>query len=509
MKNFFSKILLISFFYLTYSFEVVSFQLNYYNKKESISSSLYTKMKIGEPQSIINTYISSELQLYSMFEVLYKLDENELSSYYNLTLSKTFQNISCLEMKFITSNKDIHAKEKFILDLYNTETNQYRAIEVNDMDFVLGVKLYTSISGVYFMNIGFPLMHSQSIRDKFDFVTQLKQKNIISSYNWFIYFEKDKNKKEDEIMNLSNIDNIQAFLIIGGQPHEYKKNEFYESQIISEYSDAYKWTIGYNDIYTYIGNKKISTYEEIVEIYLDNIFIYASPFYTNLVKREYFDKYDSCGIEKDEDIKYYCQKSESFTIDDLKSFPPLYLEHKKFNFTFELTYQDLFIENDGKYWFLPIANKKDNWLIGFSFLKKYHFSFNQDSKIVNFYNPNLPKEEEEKDDKEKEKEEEKEKEKEKEKEDEQKEKEKEEEQKENKDKNNGNSNTEDNNKNNNESLSIQTIVLIVVIIGVVFIVIGIIIGLFIFKKLNKKKRANELDDKYEYAIGENENENIN
>ena len=41
--------------------------------------------------------------------------------------------------------------------------------------------------------------------------------------------------------------------------------------------------------------------------------------------------------------------------------------------------------------FLPVANNEENWLIGFSLLKKYQFFFNQVSKTVNFYHPDYIK----------------------------------------------------------------------------------------------------------------------
>ena len=65
-------------------------------------------------------------------------------------------------------------------------------------------------------------------------------------------------------------------------------------------------------------------------------------------------------------------------------------------------------------------------------------------------------------------------------------------------------------KDNNGSMNAKTIAFIIVISGIVFIVIGIIIGKIIFKKMDKKRRANELDDNYDYNTYENENgENIN
>ena len=78
-------------------------------------------------------------------------------------------------------------------------------------------------------------------------------------------------------------------------------------------------------------------------------------------------------------------------LNNLRSFPILYFEHNEFNFTFEFNYKDLFAEIDNKYIFL-IAIKDgdvDNWYLGYVFLRKYQFVFNQDSKTIGFYNTNL------------------------------------------------------------------------------------------------------------------------
>ena len=165
-------------------------------------------MKIGDPKSFIYTYISSRLQLYSMYPVMHKIDEKESLSYYNITASKTFQNISCLGMKYVSSSKDIYGKEKFIVNLYDNKTNKYREISINDIDFVLDVKLFPSKSEIYFMNIGFPIIKSNTIRDKFDFIFQLKEKEIINDYDWFIDTDLTPNEL-DELLTFSGLESFK------------------------------------------------------------------------------------------------------------------------------------------------------------------------------------------------------------------------------------------------------------------------------------------------------------
>ena len=491
MKNLKFKItFFVSFFYLIISFEALYFELNYLTASEPIFSKLYTKIKIGTPESLIYSYISSKKSLFSMLEVLYNLDNNELSSYYNLSLSQSFKNISCLNIKFVTSDKDIHAREKFIFNKYNNRTKKIDEIIINDMDFILGVRQFKLLGDMYFMNIGFPIIKSGTIRDTFYFIPQLKEKNIIDNYEWFIYYESHEktNKDENEIINLDDISNIKANLIIGGQPHYYKNDIFYKSQLLTTYTDVFAWILEFQDIYLYLDDEKMSTYENIVEFYFDELIIYAPPYYTNLVKREYFNKYEACHEGRGEEIIYYCEKSNKFNINDLKKFPSLFFKHIEYNYIFELSYQDLFIESNGKYYFLVTSNYDENWFIGYPLLKKYQFVFNHDSRTIGFYNPDLPKEKEIDDEGG--------------------------EGYDNKtdsdtynDDENINNKTDNDiidKKDNDGSMNGKTIALIVVLCGIIFIVIGIIIGKIIFKKMDNKRRANELDDNYDYNTYENE-----
>ena len=207
MNNFFLKFTFsISFFYLINSFDVLSFQLYLKKREDFIFSYYYTTMKLGEPEASIYSYVSSK-SLFSMAKSLKIKYENELQEYYDITSSKSFQNISCLEYTFVSSEKDIHAKEKFFFNSFNNRTKEYKEIIINELDFVLGVKLINSKEEIYYMNIGFPVIKTNSIRDKFNIILQLKEKNIIDNYDWFIYLEQGKEE-------LINLDNIKPILII-------------------------------------------------------------------------------------------------------------------------------------------------------------------------------------------------------------------------------------------------------------------------------------------------------
>ena len=89
-------------------------------------------------------------------------------------------------------------------------------------------------------------------------------------------------------------------------------------------------------------------------------------------------------------IFYQCDKSAE---NDIKNnFPTLYFYMQLYYKIFELTYKDLFIEKNGKFYFL-IYFKKLNYFnyfeIGKILLKKYTFTFNQYSNQIGYYNEEI------------------------------------------------------------------------------------------------------------------------
>ena len=499
MKNFLPELIIqvlifCTFFYQVKNSEAIILDLSYNSRKIESPSIiyLYTLLKLGSPKMDIYTYIHSDKQenLFSIYEVFYSLNDSEKEkfNYYNYTKSNTFQNVSRLDQKYVKSINDIHAREKFYFNVYNNKTKSIRQIEIDDLNFILGVDLFPR-DKIYFLNIGFPVVDEKTISDrfKFDFILQLKQKKIIDECDWFILFD-DKKDKGDGVIKAEELSQLNPKIVIGTTPHYYNPKKFYESQLLKAYSNLYFWSINFKDVYLYTysstGEKsKTSIYVETVEFYLDDIMIYGPMFYLSIVKTQFFSKYSTaCKSIRDPDLNYYCEKSENFGINELKTFPILYLENVFLNYTFELTYKELFIELNGNYYFLVTENSDETWSIGYPLLKKYQFVFNQDSRTVGFYNPNLPKDkgDDEQSDSETDDEEEG-------------EKKSDESDKKNKD-------TE--NKVNNSGLSAEIIILIICGSGIVFIVIGILIGKFVFKKMKGKKRVNELEENFDYFDGQ-------
>jgi len=213
MKNFLPELIIqvlifCTFFYQVKNSEAIILDLSYNSRKIESPSIiyLYTLLKLGSPKMDIYTYIHSDKQenLFSIYEVFYSLNDSEKEkfNYYNYTKSNTFQNVSRLDQKYVKSINDIHAREKFYFNVYNNKTKSIRQIEIDDLNFILGVDLFPR-DKIYFLNIGFPVVDEKTISDrfKFDFILQLKQKKIIDECDWFILFD-DKKDKGDGVINI-------------------------------------------------------------------------------------------------------------------------------------------------------------------------------------------------------------------------------------------------------------------------------------------------------------------
>ena len=152
----------------------------------------------------------------------------------------------------------------------------------------------------------------------------------------------------------------------------------------------------------------------------------------------------------------FCYKNK-ISINEIKSFPTLFFKHVNLNQIFEFNYKDVFQETKNFYVFKIMLdeNNKRFWNFGRPFLKKYQFIFDNDQKTLTYIGINTLT---------------------------------------------PNKKAKDDIKKNNTNFFSNKLYLIF-ILAFIIIIIAVLIGLFLGKKIfnkNKKKRANELDDDYEY-----------
>ena len=432
--------------------------------------SLYSKVIIGEQNHEIMMLLSMSHPFFSLNPIHFVNKENNFDTKYDFKESKTFKNITCPQKFFIESKNDIKAKEMFKLTLFNFKNNEYIEKIIDDMDIILGVNNQYK-ENPYIINLGLELIRKNKDIDKqeYNFIYQLKSRKIIDDYYITYIFEKGKNKNGQNLYNSDELFNSNGKIIIGDLINYYQSKNFSKSQLVSTYSSnvdssLLNWAINFNNIYYIFGNKKENELYKIVNLDINNFVIQAPRSYQYNIKFQYFNDYlfkKVCHLYSDYGFEtYYCDKSENFSISNLESFPPIFFQSNELQYTFELNYEDLFVEKDGKFWFLvtfPTFNEISEWYIGNIFLRKYNLLFNYDSKIISFYNPNLQRED-----------------------------------------------NDSSNKNNSKSndITIKILIIIIVILSVFSVSIGILVGKLYYQNKKYKVRLNELNDSFEYETKE-------
>ena len=294
--------------------------------------------------------------------------------------------------------------------------------------------------------------------------------SLINNYKWFIYYGKKKD-----------------YLVLGASPYEFKDPEtdkkiYPDLDIDNDYNyqlderDIWKaaMTIKFNDIYlTSNSNNEKEKFEDDKNLkgkLVPNIgFIVGTTNYSNYLEKNIFGKYldsNQChygifsqrpDLTGQEYNYYYCDESLYKNIK--KVFKNIIFKQINLYENFELTFDDLFLKKNGYLIFLVIFSTHQHyyWSLGTPFLKKYQFDFEFDLDATNskigYYH--IKKKEKE-----------------------------------------------------NESNTLKYILysIFILVLSGILIVLGIYLGKNYFNL--RKKRANELDDDYEYKQKKEDNNNL-
>ena len=315
--------------------------------------------------------------------------------------------------------------------------------------------------------------------ESYSLIYELKSKGIIDSKKWGIQFYDEKNKKNgyDGALFLGIKEkNYKEILNMDKKPYiNYNYSSVYSLQYLTK---NVNWEIKFDEIYYEINGRNYTFNKSLQGQFLvDYNYIISNEDFFNEIKNNFFDKYindNICFVDKNETYKkskddneqlihmIICDKNKFK--DMMNKFPNIYFIHRELNEIFEFSYKELFQEMGNSYVFSIFfdENNKNRWIFGRIFMKKYLFIFDLDQKLITY----LPKYDDDK-------------------------------------KNNLDN---DNNSDNNIKIIILEILL------VVFLLVGIALG-FYFGKLkwdkNRKKRANELNDDYNYIENDKQNNNKN
>ena len=223
------------------------------------------------------------------------------------------------------------------------------------------------------------------------FISELKERNEINGYDFsFKYTNTQEDKGELIIGDSLNIyDN-----------NTYKENNLRTAKIIKE--PLIKWSLNF-DVLISANNKNIKEkqleMDEIAYFFIEEFFITGSNKYFNYIEENFFKKYIEQKLCKrgmhtkayyeENYIHMMCYiENENKRKEFFEEFPNLKLYQKEMNFYFTLTAKDLFtiIPDDNRILFnIDFTFNSNKWILGKPFFKKYQLNFNSDSNLVSYF----------------------------------------------------------------------------------------------------------------------------
>ena len=435
---------------------------------ENLYNILYSEIPLGPNKEKIIMEIKAENFLFSIFN--YNCEVPPVDNSKNANYSTDFANSTILRQFIFPIYQEYNAS---ILEntIYiktnkgekNTKIN-YLFSPRNDFEKIkyLILRPYTCFQ-LGFEVLFKPNIDIDSINDyALNLIIQFKRANITSSYKWFIEYNYNNNNKAD------------IKLVLGGSPEEYNPKKYSEENskiVLSKIRlDGYiYWDIDVDKIYLKNNNSTELYLDPEINMYLTCSLevslgvIFGTSGYKNYIEENFFSSlrnekkcFRSNPLILDKYMVYYCRKDIK---EFLKSnFPSIILYHRIFNKTFELNYDDLFVEKGEYIYFLIFFDKYkyEMWRFGKPFLRKYFFSYDLDKRTITFYH------------------------------------------------NIGNINDNDHVLSENDGVSNIVLIIIIILLDLIFVSIGFFIGKYIYSS-NKRKKGTELcesDENYNY-------ENIN
>lgn len=360
-----------SFSFSTQNKIVLPFKRYYENVKESnyitknYLNYLGTKLKVGSPpQSMIVNFNSSTNGLW-----LLSPKANLPLPTYDMSTSSSAK----VYLEYTTVVKDPILEEgQLISDNFYAKKQNLEGIQ-----FYLGTKVenFNMNSGV----IGLDLTSDNFYFNGVMFIKQLKQKDYISSYGFYLEYDSEDSYNEGE-------------LIIGEYPHISDSNYPKDKLVLyrTAISDGnLKWGLTFSSI----QNNGTS-----FEIGMQGFFKFEYGFiigtyeYSDIIYETYFKEYMNSGKCQKIFSDIYNVFSYSCNSEiDLDKFPLLFFNVDSINRIFNFTGIDLFVFDYDKntYNFMVVFETNPvhgKWIFGAPFLKRYTILFDSDRKIIGVYN---------------------------------------------------------------------------------------------------------------------------
>ena len=256
----------------------------------------------------------------------------------------------------------------YMQDIFTFKNTNNSEIAINNFSFILSNNLIGKGYSTIVLNY-----YNPSDDYNINFLKQLKEKKVISNYTW----------------NLKYLDNNNGIITFGSFPHMYNNLFLKENLRVTSTSfneNNLDWNIFFDKI-IFNNNKEQIIFKgsTICELNLERDLIKA-PFEYKFIFIKYIFNQSKCEeVNVSTNIFYICDKKTK-----IYKLPSIQFKSRDLNFTFEMTYKDLFKEINGKLFFLIYFNKLDKnqfkfWILGKPFIKKYQFIFEQEKRLVGFY----------------------------------------------------------------------------------------------------------------------------
>ena len=431
--------------------DLLVFKFKTYYPETGNNNSEYTSL------DFINSFILSKiyLELESGNEEEFKKGTNQIlrtfiGSKANIFVFREFNKYNKLLCNFNTTSS--HSYYNKMLSSQYCESEQVFKINT---DFELKEYLFNKfyIENYFCLNdslcadIGIDIQTFQ-ISGRQDFLTQLHK--ILNS------------SEQNFCFNYLNPIKEEGVFTFGIMPHNYSK-KYDEKNIITFYTQPDSFSILFDTITIngkeYFKQGEKNNYYTQLDISLEKEGIEFDQYHFDILKEIYFNYYIEKGICKNEEsginTKIIFCYGNQFNIKDIKKFPKI--NFVKYNINFNITFEgeELFYYKNNKY-FCKIYCKYSNYRkfdIGRILLKKYLIAFNADKKQIYFYKNSLEKNEEVKE-----------------------------------------------KSSIIEKYEVVIIISFVALIVIIY-VLGFLTGKYIYQ--GRKKKANELEDNYDYKIDKN------
>ena len=376
-------------------------ETNYFSKLTQLE--LYVNFTIGSKNETIKSVLKMDKSGFIIYEKAYNYSNSSTYEKIDITIdirwipkSMRFPSRDYINLPQYKSYKDFKKGQKSNAIL----TNKTEFLRVEDI-FENDHYYYNDMFYEYGI-IGLKILTNTFISE-LEFIKSIKIANITNSYWFHLYFDPTTKKG-------FSINNNKGYILLGEQltDDEKEKEEIeYVKCVLLKYNKM-AWGMEFSQISLKYNENNI---EEITNITNKSEIIATFPYikgvskYFEYINKTFFDEL----IEKNicyvidfhkhdlyTNIKSYgyaCDSNSKLFMDNLNNkFPDLILYNHDINRNFTLTKNDLFAFNnfddsDNNLYFLIVdgIDDEDRWILGIPFLKKYVISYDYDSKRIGFY----------------------------------------------------------------------------------------------------------------------------